>query len=159
MLSPGDKPDLGFEVDAVVDGRQVRATFADLIRGPTVVSVWMRNNTPACDRQSAELGKAEKAILKAGYRVVGVSRDACSSHAKYSAKHGFRYTLVADPDDLFSKALDAMVVKSLYGRKYTGPARAAYVLDGKGLLLATLPKAEASSHGRQVLETLARLDG
>jgi len=154
MLPPGKKPNLDFEVDALVGGRQVRTTFADLIEGPTVVSVWMRNNTSACDRQSAELGKAEKAILKAGYRLIGVSRDGCGSHAKYAAKHGYRYTLVADPEDHFSKALDAMVEKSMYGRRYTGPARAAYVLDGKGKLRAVIAKVDAAAHGRQVLEAL-----
>lgn len=159
MLSPGKKPDLDFEVDALVDGRQVRTPFADLIGGPTVVSVWMRNNTSACDRQSAELGKAEKAILKAGHRLVGVSRDGCASHARYAAKHGYRYTLVADPEDLFSRAVDAMVEKSMYGRKYTGPARAAYVLDGKGKLRAVIAKVDAADHGRQVLEALAGLEG
>lgn len=159
MLTPGKKPNLNFEVDALVDGREVRTTFADLLDGPTVVSVWMRNNTSACDRQSAELGKAEKDVLKAGYRLVGISRDGCASHAKYAAKHGFRYTLVSDPEDRFSKAVDALVEKSMYGKKYIGPARAAYVLDGKGKLLGVIPKVEAAAHGRQVLEALAGLRG
>jgi thioredoxin-dependent peroxiredoxin len=158
MLPPGKKPNLKFEVEALVDGKVVKGPFADLIAGSTVVSVWMRNNTSACDRQSAELGKAEKAVLKAGYRIIGVSRDGCGSHAKYAAKHGYRYTLVADPDDRFSRAVDALVEKSMYGRKYVGPARAAYVLDGKGKLVGVIPKVEAASHGRQVLEALAVLE-
>ncbi len=157
MLPLGKKPKLDFEVEALVDGKVVRGPFADLLDGPAVVSVWMRNNTSACDKQSAELGKSEKAILKAGYRILGVSRDACGSHAKYAAKHGFRYTLVADPEDRFSKAMDAMVEKSMYGRKYIGPARAAYVLDGKGALAGAVPKVEAATHGRQVLDLLKSL--
>lgn len=158
MLPLGKKPKLDFEVEALVDGKVVRGKFADLLDGPTVVSVWMRNNTSACDKQSAELGKADKAVLKAGYRIVGVSRDACGSHAKYAAKHGFRYTLVADPEDEFSRALDAMVEKSMYGKKYTGPARAAYVLDAKGTLVGIVPKVEAAAHGKQVLDLLKSLD-
>ncbi len=158
MLPLGKKPKLDFEVEALLDGKVVRGKFADLLDGPTVVSVWMRNNTSACDKQSAELGKAEKAILKAGHRIIGLSRDACGSHAKYAAKHGFRYTLVADPEDKFSRALDAMVEKSMYGKKYTGPARAAYVLDGKGTLVGVVPKVEAAAHGKQVLDLLKSLD-
>lgn len=154
MLPIGKKPKLDFEVEALVGGKVVRGPFAALLDGPAVVSVWMRNNTSACDRQSAELGKAEKAILKAGYRVVGVSRDGCGSHAKYAAKHGYRYTLVADPEDRFSKAMDAMVEKSMYGKTYVGPARAAYVIDGKGTLVAVMPKVEAATHGKQVLAAL-----
>ena len=155
MLTPGKKPKLNFEVEALVDGKATRVAFADLLDGPTVVSVWMRNNTSACDKQSASLSKHEKAILKAGYRLIGVSRDACSSHLKYAAKHKLGYTLVADPDDLFSKAMDAIVEKSMYGKKYQGPARAAYILDANAKLRAVIAKVDAPEHGKQVLEALA----
>jgi len=154
MLPLGKKPKLGFEVEALVGGKPVRLPFADLMEGPVVVSVWMRNNTSACDKQSAELAKAEKAVLKAGHRLIGVSRDTCGSHAKYAAKHGYRYTLVSDPEDRFSRALDAMVEKSMYGRKYVGPARAAYVFDAKGALAGVVGKVDAAAHGEQVLALL-----
>jgi peroxiredoxin Q/BCP len=157
MLPLGKKPKLDFEVEALVDGKVVRGPFADLLDGPTLVSVWMRNNTSACDKQSAELGKAEKALLEAGWRLIGVSRDACGSHAKYAAKHGYRYTLVADPEDRFSKALDAMVEKSMYGKRYVGPARAAYALDAKGALVGIVPKVEAAAHGEQLRELIGKL--
>jgi hypothetical protein len=71
--------------------------------------------------------------------------------------HGYGYTLVADPEDLFSRALDALVEKSMYGKKYIGPARAAYVLDAAGTLRAVIPKVEAAAHGRQVLDALATI--
>lgn len=157
MLAIGKKPELNFEVDALVDGKPTRVAFADLVEGPTVVSVWMRNNTSACDKQSASLSKEEKAIVKAGYRLIGVSRDACSSHVKYAAKHKLGYTLVADPDDLFSKAMDAIIEKSMYGKKYQGPARAAYVLGADGKLGAVIAKVDAPGHGKQVIEALAGL--
>lgn len=157
MLSLGKKPKLNFEVDALVEGQPTRVTFADLLDGPTVVSVWMRNNTSACDKQSVALSKQEKAIVKAGYKLIGVSRDACSSHVKYAAKQKLGYTLVADPDDLFSKAMDAIVEKSMYGKKYQGPARAAYVFGVDGKLKGVIAKVDAPEHGKQVLETLAGL--
>ena len=157
MLPPGKKPKLNFEVEAVVDGRAARVPFAQLLRGPTVVSVWMRNNTSACDKQSVALAKHEKAVLKAGYRLVGVSRDSCGSHLKYAAKHKLGYTLVSDPEDLFSKAMDAIVEKSMYGKKYLGPARAAYVLSADGKLAAVIDKVDAPGHGAQVLAALGAL--
>ena len=48
----------------------------------------------------------------------------------------------------------------MYGKKYLGPLRAAYLFDGDGKLLAVIPKVEAAEHGsqvpadRDVLETL-----
>jgi len=103
MLTPGKKPKLSFKVDALIDGKAVNLPFADLIEGPTVVSVYMRNNTSACDKQTADLAKHEKALGKQGFTIIGLSRDTCASHSKYAAKHGFKYTLVSDPEDQFSK--------------------------------------------------------
>lgn len=157
MLLPGQKPCLNFEVDAIVAGKATRLPFADLVKGLTVVSVWMRNNTSTCDLQALQLSKVAPALKKKGVNLVGVSRDNCGSHLKYADRHDLGYTLVADPKDDFSQALDAMVEKSMYGRKYTGPARAAYLFDAKGKLLAVLPKVEAATHGEQLLAALKAL--
>ncbi len=157
MLVPGKKPKLSFKVDALVNGEPVHTAFADLITGPTVVSVYMRNNTSACDKQTSELAKHDKAIVKQGFTVITVSRDTCISHGKYATKHGFKFTLVADPEDQFSRAMDAIVEKSMYGKKYLGPTRAAYLFDGNGKLLAVIPKVEAAEHGSQVLAAMAAL--
>jgi len=157
MLSPGKKPKLNFKVDAVIDGKAQKMAFSDLIDGPTIVSVYMRNNTSACDKQAAELGKNEKVLGKQGFRIVAVSRDACASHLKYAAKHSFKFTLVADPEDRFSQAVDGIVEKSMYGKKYLGPARAAYLFAADGKLLAVLPKVEAAAHGQQLLDAIAAL--
>jgi len=157
MLSLGKKPKLTFKVDALVDGKPVKGPFADLLDGPTIVSVYMRNNTSACDKQAAEMDKNEKAVVRQGFRIIAVSRDTCASHAKYAAKHGYKFTLVSDPDDLFSQAMDAIVEKSMYGKKYLGPLRAAYLFGGDGKLLGVIPKVEAAEHGKQLLAAIAEL--
>lgn len=157
MISLGKKPKLDFKVQVWIDGQSVETTFADLIEGPTLVSVYMRNNTSACDKQAAELAKSEKLVAKQGVKIVALSRDTCASHAKYAAKHGYKYALVSDPEDLFSKAVDGIVEKSMYGKKYLGPARAAYLFDKTGKLTALIPKVEAAEHGRQILEAIAIL--
>ena len=157
MISLGKKPKLTFKVQAWVDGKVTETPFADLIDGPTLVSVYMRNNTSACDKQAAELGKNEKLIAKQGVKIVALSRDTCSSHAKYAAKHGYKYALVSDPEDLFAKAVDGIVEKSMYGKKYLGPARAAYLFDQDGKLIGLIPKVDAPEHGRQILEVIAAL--
>lgn len=157
MISQGKAPKLSFKVDAVVGGKTVSLPFSDLLDGPTVVSVYMRNNTSACDKQAAELGKIMQAVAKKGFKLVAVSRDKVGSHEKYAQKHGYKYALVADPEDLFSKAVDGIVEKSMYGKKYLGPARAAYVFDAKGRLVAAVAKVEAAAHGAQVLEAIASL--
>lgn len=157
MISLGKKPKLNFTVDALVDGKVQKVAFSDLIDGPTLVSVYMRNNTSACDKQAAELGKNEKVIGKQEFKIIALSRDTCASHLKYAAKHGFKFTLVSDPDDLFAQAVDGIVEKSMYGKKYLGPARAAYLFGADGKLVGLVPKVEAATHGAQLLATIAAL--
>jgi peroxiredoxin Q/BCP len=100
------------------------------------------------------MDKNEKAIVRQGFKMIAVSRDTCASHSKYAAKHGYKFTLVSDPEDLFSKALDAIVEKSMYGKKYLGPLRAAYLFNGDGKLVGIVPKVEAAEHGKQLLEAI-----
>lgn len=154
MIAPGQKPDLNFPVHINRDGKKTAVTFADLVTGPTVVSVYMRNNTSACDLQTAALVARAADIAKTGWNLIAVSRDTCASHAKYAAKIGAGYTLVSDPEDLFAKAVDSMLEKSMYGKKYLGPARAAYLIGADGKIVAVIPKVDPARHADQVLEAI-----
>ena len=84
----------------------------------------MRNNTGSCDKQNTSLVAHAQELDAAGVNVVAISRDKPAAHEKYAAKLGIPYTLVSDPDDTFAKEADAIVEKSMYGKKYLGPARA-----------------------------------
>ncbi len=158
MHKIGKKPKLNFEIEAVLNGKVKIVPFSELIDGPTVVSVYMRNNTSACDKQTCALSKDLQVIVRKGFKTITVSRDKSSSHLKYAEKNGIKYTLVSDPEDKFSEALDAIVEKSMYGKKYFGPMRAAYLFDGNGVLKSVIPKVEPTEHGQQVLAEIKRLE-
>lgn len=156
MKKVGDTLDLRFDVKVVRgEGAEPEVcAFAELVTGPTVVSVYMRNNTGSCDKQNETLVEAAEAIAGLGYTIVGVSRDTGGSHRKYAVKRGIGYTLVSDPEDLFAKAVDAVVAKSMYGRTFQGPLRSAWILSPKGKVIAVVDKVVAKAHGQQVLDTL-----
>jgi peroxiredoxin Q/BCP len=157
MISPGTSPDFNFPIKALRDGVSTELPFRELLTGRTVVSVYMRNNTSACDKQTASLVAHADEISGLGWRILAVSRDTCASHAKYAAKIGANFTLVSDPEDKVSRSLDAIVEKSMYGKKYTGPARAAYLFDATGTTLAVIPKVDAPNHAAQVLAAIKAL--
>lgn len=158
MVKAGEKLDLDYTIKAVgKDGQVEEVTFGDLITGPTVVSVYMRNNTSGCDLQMASLAKGAATIKRKGYALVGISRDTGSSHLKYAAKMGIGFTLVSDPGFQFARAADSMVQKSMYGKKYMAPARAAYVLEPGGRVLAVIEKVDTKDHAAQVRAVLKAL--
>ena len=150
MVKKGDTLNLAFEVEALIKGEVKRVHFADLVKGPTLVSVYMRNNTSACDKQVDSLAAHAAEFRRRGYALVALSRDKISSHLKYAEKKGLNFVLVSDPEDLFSKAADAIIQKSMYGKKYLGPARAAYVLGAGGRVEEVIEKVEAATHGEQL---------
>ena len=157
MICLGDSLDLNFEVKVGIDGKKTPRVFNDLIEGPTLVSVYMRNNTSSCDKQMISLVTAYDAIRAKHFAVLGVSRDTVGSHLKYAAKHEIEFPLVSDPDYGFARTTDSLVEKKLYGRAYVGPSRSAYAIDRDGNVLAICEKVDPANHGEQLLSLIEGL--
>jgi len=149
MISPGKKLKTNFKLTLIAAGKAKETAFGDLLTRRTIVSVYMKNNTGSCDKQNDSLAAhaAEFAI----------SRDTPASHLKYAVKKKIAYTLASDPGDLFAKAADSVVEKSMYGKTYFGPARAAFVLDTDGTVLAVAQKVDTADHAAQLKALIAGL--
>jgi len=157
VISVGQKIDTGFRLKIVQGGVVREVIFRDLLTRPVIVSVYMKNNTPSCDRQNDALVAHAGEFAKLGYDLIALSRDTCGSHLKYAAKKGISYTLASDPDDAFAKATGSVVEKSMYGRTFLGPARAAYVIAADGTVLAVVGKVDTKDHAAQLKAVLAAL--
>src|SRR5690242_14512470 len=116
MIAPGEKLDVGFKLKVVQAGAVKEVEFRELLTRRTVVSVYMKNNTPTCDRQAAGIVECAAELERAGVNVVGLSRDTSGSHARYAAAKKISFTLASDPEDKFAKAAGSLVQKSMYGR-------------------------------------------
>jgi thioredoxin-dependent peroxiredoxin len=159
MIQPGGKLNTDFALQIVRGGAKSRVVFGELLTRPTIVSVYMRNNTGSCDKQNDSLAAHAAEFDARGYNLVAVSRDTCGSHLKYAAKKKIGHVLASDPEDLFAKAAGAIVEKSMYGRRFDGPARAAFVLGTDGTILAVAEKVDTKDHAAQLhalLDALAR---
>jgi peroxiredoxin Q/BCP len=140
------------------EGAAKEVTLADLLTRRTIVSLYMKNNTPSCDRQNASLAAHAKALARAGYNVVAISRNTCASQARFAAANHLPHLLASDPDDNFARAAQALVEKTMYGRRFIGPARSAFVLERDGTILGVIEKVDAERHGEQLLELIAALE-
>jgi peroxiredoxin Q/BCP len=157
MITPGKKLKTNFKLKVVAQGVESEVTFKDLLKRRTIVSVYMKNNTGSCDKQNDSLAAHAAEFTKAGYDLIAISRDTPGSHLKYAVKKKITYTLASDPTDLFAQAADAVVEKSMYGKKYFGPARAAFVLAPDGTVLAVAEKVDTADHAAQLKALIARL--
>jgi peroxiredoxin Q/BCP len=64
--------------------------------------------------------------------IVGISPDKPAKQAKFDAKHGLGFPLLADEDHSVAEAYGVWREKSMYGKKYMGILRSAFLVDEGG---------------------------
>ncbi|MEM9226459.1 MAG: redoxin domain-containing protein [Verrucomicrobiota bacterium] len=157
MIQSGKKLDTSVSFHALLGGEKTAVTLGDLLKRRTIISVYMKNNTSACDLQTADLAAATADFDTLGWDIIAVSKDTCNSHKKYAEKQGITYTLVSDPDYNLARAADILVEKSMYGKKYLGPLRCAILIEVDGTVLGTIEKINPKAHAEELQELIAEL--
>lgn len=157
MIEQGTKADLNFTVKAVQKGEEKEINFKDLLDRPTIVSVYMKNNTSGCDRQTKDLADETDWFKEHGYNLVAVSKDTCGSHKRYAKKQGIDFTLVSDPEYKFGEATDSIVQKKMFGNEYEAPSRSAFVIDTDGTILGIVEKVNTKDHAGELKELVKSL--
>ncbi|EDY83361.1 antioxidant, AhpC/TSA family [Verrucomicrobiia bacterium DG1235] len=132
--------------------------LSELVTRPTIVSVYMRNNTSSCDKQTQQLQLASAKLDALGVGLIGLSKDTPGSHQKYACKLELDFPLVSDPDHAFAKAVKSLVEKKMYGKMFMGPTRSAYLIDPQGSVLGVIEKVDSANHAAQLLELAKALD-
>lgn len=157
MITVGKRLDTSFKLKVVQAGMVREMPFSGLLSRRTLVSVHMKNNTGSCDRQVTSLAADAAEFDRAGFNLVALSRDTSGSHLRYAAAHRIPFPLVSDPKDVFAHAVDSMMEKSMYGRTFLGPARAAFALAPDGTILGVVEKVDTADHAAQLRALIATL--
>lgn len=157
MIKTGKKINTDFSLDIVRDGEEQTVKFSELLDRPTIISVYMRNNTSGCDKQNKSLAEHADWFTDKGYNLVAVSKDTCGSHKNYADKLDINYVLASDPDYKFAKATDSVVEKKMYGNTYEAPSRSAYVIDTDGTVLKIIEKVNTKDHAEELKELIENL--
>jgi peroxiredoxin Q/BCP len=121
-----------------------------------VVYFYPKADTPGCTTQSCSVRDAFPQLKKLNAAVVGVSPDPPEKQKKFDDKYGLGFPLLADTEHAMAEAWGVWGEKSLYGRKFMGIIRSAFVVDEKGKIAGafykvspkdTVPKVEAVLRG------------
>ena len=105
-----------------------------------VVYFYPKADTPGCTQQSCSLQEALPELKKLKATVVGISPDPVDKQQKFAEKYGLKFALLADTDHAVADAWGVWGEKSLYGRKFMGIVRSAFVVDEKGKLAGVFYK-------------------
>ena len=102
-----------------------------------VVYFYPKADTPGCTQQSCNLRDAFPQLKKLKADVVGVSPDPVEKQKKFDEKYDLGFPLLADEDHKVAQAWGTWGDKTLYGRKFKGIIRSAFVIDPAGKVAAT----------------------
>jgi peroxiredoxin Q/BCP len=132
------------------DGNQI--TLSDLKGKKVVLYFYPKDDTPGCTAEACNLRDNYHVLQKAGYVVLGVSKDHEKSHKKFIGKFDLPFPLLADTELKIHEKYGTWVEKSMYGRKYMGTARVTFLIDEMGKIEEIIEKVKTSDHTAQILK-------
>jgi peroxiredoxin Q/BCP len=100
-----------------------------------IVYFYPRADTPGCTTQACSLRDARETIDAGGAVVLGISPDKPEAQAKFDTKYELGFPLLSDPDHAVADAYGAWGERSMYGKKYMGIVRSAFVIDERGAIV------------------------
>jgi peroxiredoxin Q/BCP len=109
--------------------------------------------TPGCTTQAC--GLRDVAGEVGDTAIVGISPDQPAKLAQFDEKHGLGFTLLSDPDHEVAEKFGVWGEKSMYGKKYLGIIRSAFLIDEKGVIRHAWPKISPKDTPRNLLKALA----
>ncbi|MDF9831021.1 thioredoxin-dependent thiol peroxidase [Parabacteroides sp. PF5-6] len=112
-----------------------------------------KDNTSGCTAEACSLRDGYQELKKAGYEVVGVSKDSAQSHQKFIDQHELPFNLIADTETTLQQQFGVWAEKSMYGRKYMGTNRTTFIINEEGVIEKIIGPKEVKTkdHANQIL--------
>ena len=135
-LKPGDPaPDF-----ALSDQDDKPVKLKDFRGKRLVVYFYPKADTPGCTTQSCALRDAHPGLKKLKAAVVGISPDTPAKQKKFDDKYDLGFPLLADENHKVASAWGVWGDKTMYGKKFKGIIRSAFVVDEKGRIAGAFYK-------------------
>ncbi len=149
MLEPGDKaPELNLSDQ---NGNTVKLSQ---FKGRLVcIYFYPKADTPGCTQQSCALRDIASEI--GDVAIIGISPDKAAKQKKFDDKYELGFPLLADEEHVVAEAYGVWKEKSMYGKKYMGIERSAFLIDEKGKVRHAWYKISPKDTPTKLLEALS----
>ena len=118
-----------------------------------LIYFYPKADTAGCTQQAC--GLRDVAGQVGDTAIVGISPDPPDRQARFDSKHGLGFPLLADEDHAVAEAYGVWTEKSMYGRKYMGIERSAFLVDEKGRLEQVWYKISPKDTPTKLLDAIA----
>ena len=136
------------------EGREHRAS--DYAGKKLIIYFYPKDNTSGCTAEACSLRDGYSELRRAGYALLGVSKDSATSHTKFAEKHSLPFPLIADTDTTLQQAFGVWREKKMAGRTYMGTVRTTFVIDEQGIVTQIVDKVNNKDAANQLLTLLAQ---
>ncbi len=129
-------------------------SLSDFRGHPVILYFYPKDDTPGCTTEACNFRDDYSQYENAGVIILGVSPDTSSSHAKFKAKYGLPFPLLADTEHMVCELYQVWGLKKNYGREYKGVYRTTYLIDEQGMILHVFENVKPAGHSTEILAEL-----
>ena len=129
-------------------------------RGRAVILYFYpKDDTPGCTTEACNFRDDYSAYSEADVIILGVSPDSPQSHAKFKAKYGLPFPLLADEEHKVCGLYGAWGLKKTMGRETEGVLRTTFLIDASGRIARVFENVRPAEHSAEVLDAVKSLTG
>ena len=118
-----------------------------------LVYFYPKADTPGCTTQACGLRDISDRV--GDTVIVGISPDKPEKQKKFDDKYGLGFTLLADEDHAVAEAFGVWGERSMYGKKYMGIIRSAFLVDAAGKVVEAWYKVSPKDTPAKLVAALA----
>ena len=137
----------------LLDQNGKKFSLASLGKKKVLVYFYPKADTPGCTTQSCGLRDIKEDIGRT--MIVGISPDKPEKQKKFDDKYELGFTLLADTEHTVAEAFDVWKEKSMYGKKYMGIVRSAFLIQD-GIVLNAWYKISPADTPTNLLKALKK---
>ncbi|MGH9041313.1 MAG: thioredoxin-dependent thiol peroxidase [Acidimicrobiia bacterium] len=131
----------------------VKTSLEDFRGRKVLVYFFPRADTPGCTTQSCGLRDVAGQIGDTA--IIGISPDKPTAQKEFDVKYGLGFPLLSDEDHAVAEAYAAWGERYMYGKKYMGIIRSAFLVDEEGKVEQAWPKVSPKDTPTNLLKALA----
>ena len=149
VSTPYPAPDFSLQ-----DEKGETRTLADYKGKWLVLYFYPKDDTPGCTIEACGFRDANETLLAKRAVVVGISRDAATSHDAFASKYELPFTLLSDPER------DTITAYGAWGKKMfdqEGILRKTFIINPEGQVVKVYGRVIPTGHASQVLADLDML--
>lgn len=139
---------------ALLDETNIQRKLSDYLGQPVVLYFYPKDDTPGCTTEACNFRDDYSAYQQAGVVILGVSPDSPKSHAKFKAKFGLPFALLADENHEVCELYGVWGRKKFMGREYDGVFRTTFLIDEQGQIINVFENVKPAQHSQEVLAAL-----